>query len=848
MMYPQKDNSVGILTRLRHKLARLLVGDTFWADTSHTEKHQTETRRAPLPDHLHFLNESAFKLVDLPDEESIYTYMGETLQHLLDGEAIVLINRAAPDGESFTIQGIYGIDETQLGKVFKLLGYSPVGATYQSDPVVTPLFKRGNLVQFEGGLVELARRVVPPVITRQLVKLFNLGTIYVIGLRKGDQFFAGVQFYMRGEHTIAYPELIEAFIQQASTALQRIQAIDSWKASQVRYRSLFEQSNDAVFILDLEGNHVQVNQRASEMMGYRPEEIIGLSYRDMVIAQQHDRSDNVLQRLLSGEQVRPYERTFRHKDGHAIPTEVNVDMVRNDNGKPVYIQSIVRDITERKRMEQALKASEERLRIIVDNIPIMIGFFDGTGQFEFVNQHWIDTLGWTVEELAAYEEPLAVFYPDPDYRQQVLDFMLSAEPGWRDFETLTKSGETLTTSWANVRLSDGRAIGIGQDVTERKQIEDELRQINERYDELVKNIPAMVYRVRLTPELEYSFDYLSPRCKEFTGYEIDEVMKNPDLLPQNFSSSEAVARHWELMIESMNTLQPYQFEAQIEVNRQQRWIRLESHPRKLENGDVTWDGLHQDITDQKLAQERELELKLEQERRHLLTTFFQNAAHEFRTPLATINSGIYLMSRSDDPDRRAQKAEQIEMQVKRITRLVDSLLLMTRLESNGTLATDQVDIASILQSVCAAAEKTCARVHQLTCDTAPDLPSILGDADYLSDAFQQIIDNACRFTPEGGKIEVQARSVDDHIWIEIRDSGSGIPQDVLPRIFETFWRKDAAHTTPGFGLGLPIAQQIVERHGGTITVESEEGHGTTIRVILTPSPKDWDEGERISRG
>jgi len=96
----------------------------------------------------------------------------------------------------------------------------------------------------------------------------------------------------------------------------------------------------------------------------------------------------------------------------------------------------------------------------------------------------------------------------------------------------------------------------------------------------------MVYRVRLTPELEYSFDYLSPRCKEFTRYEVDEVMENPDLLPQNFSSREAVARHWELMIDSMKTLTPYHFESKMTVMGTQGWIRLQSHPQKLENGDM----------------------------------------------------------------------------------------------------------------------------------------------------------------------------------------------------------------------------------------------------------------------
>ena len=190
------------------------------------------------------------------------------------------------------------------------------------------------------------------------------------------------------------------------------------------------------------------------------------------------------------------------------------------------------------------------------------------------------------------------------------------------------------------------------------------------------------------------------------------------------------------------------------------------------------------------------------------------------------------MSRSDDPERRAQKARQIEQQIQRITRLVDSLLLMTRLEGNETWTSNRIDPGEILRSVCVAAEEACARNHQLDYTIAPDLPSIIGDEDYLSDALQQIIDNACRFTLDGGKIDVTAENAEDHIQITIRDNGPGISQEVLPHIFETFWRQDSAHSTPGFGLGLPIAQKIIERHGGTITVESQEGQGATFRVNL----------------
>ncbi|GAB4519274.1 MAG: hypothetical protein OHK0046_27880 [Anaerolineae bacterium] len=629
-----------------------------------------------------------------------------------------------------------------------------------------------------------------------------------------------------GEHMLElidkqYIELIDAFVHQSSIALQRAEAMQSLRESEARYRALFEQSNDAVFIIDLTGTHIQVNQRAEYMLGYAPQEMVGLTYRDLVIEQEHHQSEKMLQRVLSGERVPLYERTFRRKDGTWLLCEVNVEVVRDKNGRPLHIQSIVRDISERKQMEQALKskyeeldrfftvaldllciadtdgnflkvnrawerllgytteeleahqflnfvhpddidatlvamaqlerqeevtnftnrylakdgtyhfiewrsrpygkiiyaaarditerqqmedamrASEERLRTIVDTIPLMIGFFDPRGQFEFVNQHWREKLGWSAEELAAYNDPLALFYPDPEYREQALAYMLAAPPGWRDFKTLTKEGDTLITSWANVRLSDGRSIGIGQDVTELRQ-----------------------------------------------------------------------------------------------------------------------------------AEQQQIELLLERERTKIITTFIHTAAHEFRTPLTRISFGAHSMARATDPDKRFYKAEEIETQVKRMTRLVDMLLTIVKIESLAKLDRAPVDIQALLEGLCKEMHKQHGTAPHLMCEIKPNLPLVSADADYLADALEELLDNAYRFTPPDGAIRLAAGTTNGHVWIEVNDTGPGIPKEALPHIFETFWRQDTAHSTPGFGLGLTIAHRIIDMHGGKITVESQPNEGTRFFITL----------------
>lgn len=135
------------------------------------------------------------------------------------------------------------------------------------------------------------------------------------------------------------------------------------------------------------------------------------------------------------------------------------------------LRSVEMFVTSRHEMEDALRQRTEMLQAIVENIPIMLAYFDRQGNIQFINQALADTLGWSLQAWQDFDL-LAKCYPDPEYRQRVLNHMRSADGEWRDFETLTATGQVIHTSWTNIRLSDGRNIGIGQDITQRKRNEE----------------------------------------------------------------------------------------------------------------------------------------------------------------------------------------------------------------------------------------------------------------------------------------------------------------------------------------------------------------------------------------
>ncbi len=246
--------------------------------------------------------------------------------------------------------------------------------------------------------------------------------------------------------------------------------------------------------------------------------------------------------------------------------------------------------------------------------------------------------------------------------------------------------------------------------------------------------------------------------------------------------------------------------------------------------------------------------------------FLAEAAHELRTPLASLIGNADLLNRyGDDPGRRAPAVEAIRAEGRRTARLLNDLLLSVQADAGWRLELRPTVIADVLNSVIAAARPLAARGVSLTLAESSPV-TLLGDADRLQQVFFNLIHNALRYTPQGGVISIQStvitrsgqlpvtsnqltdrRSlitdhrllVTDHpglpgragwLLVTIQDTGAGIPPEALPHIFDRFYR--APGNGQGSGLGLFIARWIVEQHGGRIEVESEVGRGSEFRVWL----------------
>jgi signal transduction histidine kinase len=232
-----------------------------------------------------------------------------------------------------------------------------------------------------------------------------------------------------------------------------------------------------------------------------------------------------------------------------------------------------------------------------------------------------------------------------------------------------------------------------------------------------------------------------------------------------------------------------------------------------------------DITEQRAAE------RLKEE-------FFALVSHELRTPLTSIAGYLELVL---DPDESELDPLQrhflhvVERNARRLQRLVGDLLFVAQFEAGKlSLETGPTPIADVAAESVESARPQADELEIELSMHADDVPSVNGDAGRLGQTLDNLISNALKFTPAGGRVDVRVVDRDDRVVIEVEDTGLGIADEDQTRLFERFFRTSAAtaQAIPGVGLGLSISRAIVEGHGGTIGVESREGHGTTFTIEL----------------
>jgi len=267
---------------------------------------------------------------------------------------------------------------------------------------------------------------------------------------------------------------------------------DELERIRLKYRALFNETSDAIFLIDINGNHFEVNENASKMLGYSVEELQNISFREIVHETELENAEGKLEALHRGEKLPLYTRTFKRKDGTLFPAELNVALIRDDNGNPLYIQSIARDITERIRLETNLRESEERYRLLADNVKDILATLNMHLEFTFVSPSVTMAFGYEIDELLgkgikefltpdSFSEVMKALSEALRLEEEVGKDGYAAPP--MELEIYHKEGNLVWVEVSRVFLRDIHDSPIGlliviRDITERVRAEQRIASTN----------------------------------------------------------------------------------------------------------------------------------------------------------------------------------------------------------------------------------------------------------------------------------------------------------------------------------------------------------------------------------
>jgi PAS domain S-box-containing protein len=604
--------------------------------------------------------------------------------------------------------------------------------------------------------------------------------------------------------------------------------------------------SNLVIVLDHDGHIVRVNRACELATGYTAAELTGRLIFDVLIPEDDLAGvRETFRRLSAGMFPSHYENRWRMKDGSVRLLEWANTCIVDAAGKVKFVIGTGIDITERRRQDERLRETEARFRTLTEVMPQIVCALTPDGQAEYVNPRWTAFSGL---ELAATREAgwRGILHPDDFPRAMECRRLVLKTLAPQEVELRYRAADG-AFRWFLSRLAPVvehgqviRLIGAAMDIDDRKRAADALRKSEHdlrQYADLVEHAPVLVRN--LASEI-IVWNQGMERLYGWTRAEALGKVSN-DLLctrfPQPLPEIEATVVHegrWEGELRHCHR-------SGAEMVVASTWV--------LHRGD---DGepsaiieVDTDITELKRAQEalREADRRKDD--------FLGMLSHELRNPLAPIRNALYILDRAEPTGQQARRAKDVATrQVAHITRLVDDLLDVTRIARGKIdLRRANLDLVGLARHT---ADDYRSLLHDRGLTLAVEAPAgavvVNGDETRLAQILGNLLSNAAKFTPAGGRVTISIRVEDGRAVVRVRDTGPGIEPDVLPSIFEPFTqaKQTLARTEGGLGLGLALVKGLVAMHGGEVAVTSSGGGPGTEFVVALPlaSAREPDAGSR----
>ncbi len=689
---------------------------------------------------------------------------------------------------------------------------------------------------------------------RDVLARRGVGSLVVVPVFVGGAWWGFLLIEDGREQRIWEPAEVEALRAAAGivgAAIQRRLSEERSRETAGQLQAVVQASPAAIVGFDREGRVILWNPAAERTFGWAAAEALG-AFNPLVSEAQREEFLGYVGIALGGKGWRDVEIVRQRKDGSEIDVSVSSAPLKDGRGQAIGLVSVLADITERKRAEAAALEREERFRTLIENIPgaVYRCVVDEGWTMEFLSDDIEGITGYPASDFLGNEARTYASVIHPDDRDRVDEAIAEAVARRSDFvvEYRLVAADS-STRWAHEKgqpvFGEGGDLlwldGVIIDVTERKEVEEELSRAKALLDSVVESIPVGLY-VKDASDLTYV--RVNPAAEQILGFREEELRgrRSLDVFPPELAQP---FEDWdrEVLAGRSRVDAP---EAPLALGGgEPKIVHTTKVPILDDAGRPAYLlGIAEDVTERRLAeQQREaLVAQLEEQNEQLLELdrmkdeFVALVSHELRTPLTSILGYLELALEEGELSADVQHFLDVaQRNSNRLLRLVSDLLFIAQVQA-GKLNLD-VGAVDLLRLVTECAETALPRAVEksvvLTVD-AGEAPAFRGDSTRLGQVLDNLVSNAIKFTPDGGTIQVRLRSDGSRAVIEVEDSGLGIPEAELPHLFERFYRTTTVThlAIQGTGLGLPITMAIVEAHGGTIAVESVEGVGTTFRVEL----------------
>jgi PAS domain S-box-containing protein len=613
---------------------------------------------------------------------------------------------------------------------------------------------------------------------------------------------------------------------------------------------------EAVIEFDPEYRVIRWSKEAERIFGWSAEEILGRSIEEMPWVYKDDVTlvGKVAADMLSGKRPKNLNvnRNYR-KDGSMICCEWYNSAIYNVDGKLTSVLSLVLDVTERKKAEEALRASEERHRVISDITTDFVFSCVKTPHNEFA----IDWMAGATEKVFGYSASEIRAKRCWRFTVQTQDLSIFEEkvtglrPGQSSVSELRITHKNGSTRWlevvAQMEQDDSNPrnctlFGACRDITERKKAEEKLKESEERFFKAFQLNPAPMaisFVGGKFTDVNHSFERL-------TGFTRDEVIgKRGVNLGMYGSASERKELKRRLQQDGHVYNFPMTFNTksmkQVHVLFSLEQIKLQNKPLVLGTAiDVTEKKRLQDELEkysrslEELVKQKTEQLR-DKERLAAIGTTAGMVGHDIRNPLQAIVGDLYLaksdlaaMPESEEKGGLQESLAEIEKNVEYIDKIVQDLQDFAKTLNPVVRETD-------LEEVCNEVlfKNNIEENVEVSYEVRKEARELISDPEYLKRILSNLVSNAVQAMPEGGKLMIQGFKDADGVVITVEDTGVGIPDEVKPRLFTPLFTTKSR----GQGFGLAVVKRMTEALGGTVTFESEEGKGTKFIIHLPQSRK-----------